>query len=199
MFQHTAARRRLEAIQDRQCRPVCFNTQPPEGGWLAFIISQVLNYLVSTHSRPKAAGYGGQHRRLATGGFNTQPPEGGWGFKHFGFSFPCCFNTQPPEGGWPQNKPLLISLYVSTHSRPKAAGYKTQRQRNLFVCFNTQPPEGGWLLEVDFFVVVGLVSTHSRPKAAGTGRCGLEHGVFKVSTHSRPKAAGIHLQNNIRC
>ena len=144
MFQHTAARRRLEAIQDRQCRPVCFNTQPPEGGWLAFIISQVLNYLVSTHSRPKAAGYGGQHRRLATGGFNTQPPEGGWGFKHFGFSFPCCFNTQPPEGGWPQNKPLLISLYVSTHSRPKAAGYKTQRQRNLFVCFNTQPPEGGW-------------------------------------------------------
>ena len=34
-----------------------FNTQPPEGGWRVKIISTVLN-MVSTHSRPKAAGAG---------------------------------------------------------------------------------------------------------------------------------------------
>ena len=34
MFQHTAARRRLGMVEMRQCLSmVCFNTQPPEGGW----------------------------------------------------------------------------------------------------------------------------------------------------------------------
>ena len=32
-----------------------FNTQPPEGGWLIPLLS-ILWMLVSTHSRPKAAG-----------------------------------------------------------------------------------------------------------------------------------------------
>ena len=34
---------------------LCFNTQPPEGGWVGFV---------------------GELQRLR--GFNTQPPEGGW-------------------------------------------------------------------------------------------------------------------------
>ena len=33
----------------------CFNTQPPEGGWVGL-----------------------QRPYRANGGFNTQPPEGGW-------------------------------------------------------------------------------------------------------------------------
>ena len=37
----------------------CFNTQPPEGGWAAPYGKQVAK-LVSTHSRPKAAG-GNKH------------------------------------------------------------------------------------------------------------------------------------------
>ena len=32
-FQHTAARRRLVDCQFSVCICVCFNTQPPEGGW----------------------------------------------------------------------------------------------------------------------------------------------------------------------
>ena len=83
------------------CRtPLCFNTQPPEGGWYHHSRANRLNHKVSTHSRPKAAGYDKckhskhniqfQHtaarRRLAPPtsvflellGFNTQPPEGGW-------------------------------------------------------------------------------------------------------------------------
>ena len=58
MFQHTAARRRL-AVKTDVCIPIgSFNTQPPEGGWdLLLIPAYVL--LVSTHSRPKAAGVRG--------------------------------------------------------------------------------------------------------------------------------------------
>ena len=57
MFQHTAARRRL----GRPPSPVRlafsgFNTQPPEGGW-DILSSQRHHVAVSTHSRPKAAGW----------------------------------------------------------------------------------------------------------------------------------------------
>ena len=77
MFQHTAARRRLVGGQLLTfCRIVGFNTQPPEGGWLATSAlrqhhsmfqhtaarRRLIRYtrptwlfLVSTHSRPKAA------------------------------------------------------------------------------------------------------------------------------------------------
>ena len=34
MFQHTAARRRLAKIGINFYTIICFNTQPPEGGWL---------------------------------------------------------------------------------------------------------------------------------------------------------------------
>ena len=98
-FQHTAARRRLGAASVSPLPCTCFNTQPPEGGWIeqGRLKEEVP---VSTHSRPKAAGcdwykdnpktYVSTHSRpKAAGGriyekanpgqsFNTQPPEGGW-------------------------------------------------------------------------------------------------------------------------
>ena len=55
-FQHTAARRRLGRANAGLAPPKHrFNTQPPEGGW---DIEQFRKWLimVSTHSRPKAAG-----------------------------------------------------------------------------------------------------------------------------------------------
>ena len=77
-FQHTAARRRLEFDED--------------GAYYGFE--------VSTHSRPKAAGF--KIRQMATGGagFNTQPPEGGWASFRMKQIKSNSFNTQPPEGGW---------------------------------------------------------------------------------------------------
>ena len=60
-------------------------------------------------------------------------------------------------------------IVVSTHSRPKAAGF---------------------LMRV--WVLLLMVSTHSRPKAAGAVS-DLAKKVDKVSTHSRPKAAGRFL------
>ena len=35
-------------------------------------------------------------------------------------------------------------IYVSTHSRLKAAGFTCRLAMLSDDCFNTQPPEGGW-------------------------------------------------------
>ena len=62
----------------------------------------------------------------------------------FAFDSFLSFNTQPPEGGWIKVNRGLITIRVSTHSRPKAAGFANS-----------------------YGVVAADVSTHSRPKAAG--------------------------------
>ncbi|EFC88646.1 hypothetical protein NEIMUCOT_04695 [Neisseria mucosa ATCC 25996] len=127
MFQHTAARRRLAQPlpSGERKKMFCFNTQPPEGGWLLLGLGVTLVSYVSTHSRPKAAG-------------------------HDVFPYPIhctCFNTQPPEGGWMTiTRVYIVQSRVSTHSRPKAAGFVTVGLPWFCVCFNTQPPEGGWMM-----------------------------------------------------
>ena len=120
-----------------------FNTQPPEGGWGAFVYSHP-SLPVSTHSRPKAAAetfviglpvflfqHTAARRRLV-----ALAAAGGVGL-------------------------------VSTHSRPKAAvrlfvvpadyveWFQHTAARRRLLMFAT--PEGN----------LQLVSTHSRPKAAG--------------------------------
>ena len=78
LFQHTAARRRLVfGFGVSSPAPVGFNTQPPEGGWKSLILSTSTT-MVSTHSRPKAAGLARIASRYERQSFNTQPPEGGW-------------------------------------------------------------------------------------------------------------------------
>ena len=74
-----------------------FNTQPPEGGWEDRVISAD-RYLVSTHSRLKAA---------ATA--------------FLPLAVNVSFNTQPPEGGCHYVGLIIRSDTVSTHSRLKAA------------------------------------------------------------------------------
>ena len=98
-----------------------FNTQPPEGGWEALAVYEEL-VAVSTHSRPKAAGFRDRHFICDGVGFNTQPPEGGWIKSDVLALVPFCFNTQPPEGGW----------------------NRTINKVMMRTGFNTQPPEGGW-------------------------------------------------------
>ena len=101
MFQHTAARRRLDAPA----------------------ISNRIGNIVSTHSRPKAAGF--------SSSINSTLGEE---FQHTAArrrldntSFQTC-----------------TTLYVSTHSRPKAAGSGQLHHNPPPIRFNTQPPEGGW-------------------------------------------------------
>ena len=64
----------------------------------------------------------------------------------FCFAAKLSFNTQPPEGGWIFVHVVRVFIrFVSTHSRPKAAGRRTRFFIHFPCCFNTQPPEGGWL------------------------------------------------------
>ena len=143
MFQHTAARRRLGREPRRHYAANCFNTQPPEGGWVVVFPYKVVQVC-----------------------FNTQPPEGGWGgymgiyggymgFQHTAARrrladtqdkgyYKYSFNTQPPEGGWIPVYSRSIPVGVSTHSRPKAAGARSCAHLTARLRFNTQPPEGGW-------------------------------------------------------
>ena len=61
---------------------------------------------------------------------------------------------------------------VSTHSRLKAAGLARKSLDERYTGFNTQPPEGGWRHHLVRPSLLWLrVSTHSRLKAAGCARC----------------------------
>ena len=121
---------------------------------------------ISTHSRPKAAGYAAKHGEQYSCNFNTQPPEGGWAAIAVFMAWYSYFNTQPPEGGW---------RHTPTGGPPTCY-------------FNTQPPEGGWVF-FGLSRIFALISTHSRPTAAGEeGK--LVFNIDPISTHSRPKAAG---------
>ena len=149
MFQHTAARRRLGYPFDN-CQSWNWFQHTAARRRLGKLPVQVdIGYMVSTHSRPKAAGGGGvagvvqgqfQHtaarRRLAYGRPNHRRVHK---FQH------TAARRRLGRGG----AGLLARLAVSTHSRPKAAGWHLH-----LTAARTIP-----------------VSTHSRPKAAG-GRCG---------------------------
>ena len=166
MFQHTAARRRLVRAFTPVAPLIRFQHTAARRRLASITACPYLISDVSTHSRPKAAGFATITLiRVARGSFNTQPPEGGWETEIF----------------------VMFGRFVSTHSRPKAAGpsarfraytrpfqhtaarrrlghrrdsarmrdrFNTQppeggwRDRNFCdvrqICFNTQPPEGGW-------------------------------------------------------
>ena len=142
LFQHTAARRRLNrgdmskfkewTFQHAAARRRLGKTLPP----------LLRAALVSTHSRPKAAGAAISDVPLTATCFNTQPPEGG---------------CQPPFYNHFTRK-------VSTHSRPKAAApsavfwagwpeFQHTAARRRLLCSRQRRGRH-------------RVSTHSRPKAA---------------------------------
>ena len=145
--------------------------------------------IVSTHSRPKAAGPSHSPHYYFFKGFNSQPPEGGWtvGITYHG-SFIVSTHSRPKAAGKAvMSAPVLCS--VSTHSRPKAAGMVillivviailfqlTAARRRLDECriTDTTPKRFqltaarrrlGYRIRAENQPL--LVSTHSRPKAAG--------------------------------
>ena len=106
MFQHTAARRRLvdSAKETLASANVSTHSRPKAAGYNGWNIPN--EYSVSTHSRLKAAGFG------------------------------IVFS--------------VMVLTVSTHSRLKAAGNQEAHLTPLQPSFNTQPPEGGWNRRADY-------------------------------------------------
>ena len=102
VFQHTAARRRLDASALLAKLNILFQHTAARRRLERYSQSFDQFSCVSTHSRPKAAGSEIHF------------------FNHTIYSF----NTQPPEGGWwvVAGVPIRVGS-VSTHSRPKAAGH----------------------------------------------------------------------------
>ena len=128
-FQHTAARRRLVA---GVAIPVSFG-------------------MVSTHSRPKAAGKHFEHMiedpRVST---HSRPKAAGSLKGAQPFIYAVSTHSRPKAAGpAPVGKGRFYD--VSTHSRPKAAGWWLGRSTAFKQGFNTQPPEGGWPLFVPYF------------------------------------------------
>ena len=119
--------------------------------WTIFEHTAPLPYLdmryggrVSTHSRPKAAGYRHQYA-IGTLTVSTHSRPKAAGQAHItDFVVILSFNTQPPEGGWAELVLTNHHFFVSTHSRPKAAGRRKPKPPCNVNSFNTQPPEGGW-------------------------------------------------------
>ena len=164
--------------------------------------------VVSTHSRPKAAGI-----TALRGVFY-------WRFQHTAARRRLClssirwwlmrsFNTQPPEGGWAASHLPKAAKIAFQHTAARRRLTHQHRPFGMGKRFNTQPPEGGWDCRFQFAadrlfqhtaarrrlacyrgaILAAGVSTHSRPKAADK-----MHSLLRdrrvVSTHSRPKAAG---------
>ena len=123
----------------------CFNTQPPEGGWANNRTACHTAYIVSTHSRPKAAGFLFQSRMLSYQySFNTQPPEGGWRLLPPLILRQDRFNTQPPEGGWGFSKTQCLEFVEFQHTAARRRLGPMSPVSGDRYSFNTQPPEGGW-------------------------------------------------------
>ena len=78
LFQHTAARRRLAALFLRRYLYVAFQHTAARRRLESTGRAIQLSRKVSTHSRPKAAGFSRTFGESRDSGFNTQPPEGGW-------------------------------------------------------------------------------------------------------------------------
>ena len=106
----------------------------------------------------------------------------------------------------------VISMPVSTHSRPKAAGIKRNRLQLRYSRFNTQPPEGGWKKPPNFptsahcfntqppeggwkffSLTLSLLLRFNTQPPEGGWSVFFARAVISaiVSTHSRPKAAGL--------
>ena len=165
MFQHTAARRRLEPSYLAFIASVCFNTQPPEGGWNMLLLGFAQTFCfntqppeggwqhsavsahifgVSTHSRPKAAGCPPISSNPALFQ-HTAARRRLVDRRRLGGNEPCVSTHSRPKAAGNNRPEVTEEWLVSTHSRPKAAGLGIQLPLIPLVCFNTQPPEGGWL------------------------------------------------------
>ena len=108
---------------------LCFNTQPPEGGWWDKLDGADTYDVVSTHSRLKAAGRPklGWCRNWKS--FNTQPPEGGWVFRPDDCRIGAVSTHSRLKAAGSFSERFDMSEKVSTHSRLKAAGGFSQSNR----------------------------------------------------------------------
>ena len=122
-----------------------FNTQPPEGGWNRGRGLYLIIRIVSTHSRPKAAGLLDVFAVLSLPVSTHSRPKAAGSVDGGVLKIKLTFQHTAARRRLDKHICIVhICIHVSTHSRPKAAGL------------------------VGLLGLAGIpVSTHSRPKAAG--------------------------------
>ena len=142
MFQHTAARRRLDP---------CPGLDEKVGQ-------------VSTHSRPKAAGRWGRWSKSRKCRFQHPAARRRLGRQEAILRESGKFQHTAARRRLGQRaSQYQTATFVSTHSRPKAAGHQHQPDRQARICFNTQPPEGGWAcVAADGKAAIGFQHTAAR-------------------------------------
>ena len=168
--------------------------------------------MVSTHSRPKAAGCSTKPVRKPNARFNTQPPEGGWDLHGVSTAdmHHVSTHSRPKAAGavmvyWVSQMSFQHTAArrrldfiralggggaeVSTHSRPKAAGLTRSWGISSKASFNTQPPEGGWRVSLQNLHTI-RVFQHTAARRRLVDKLNRILVRCIVSTHSRPKAAG---------
>ena len=168
MFQHTAARRRLGSTTfnlpdlrgvSTHSRPkaagrtagrgsavrLCFNTQPPEGGWSLFKPMPCVSL-----------------------GFNTQPPEGGWvrvAMANFLIPFEVSTHSRPKAAGVAAAKNQVAKWFQHTAARRRLG--RPDRRTESGSEFQHTAARRRLVIHDEYEGSIELVSTHSRPKAAG--------------------------------
>ena len=167
--------------------------------------------MVSTHSRPKAAGTGAAKswyfEDVST---HSRPKAAGIGNKAAFGGQDVSTHSRPKAAG-KIDLPYTFCEHVSTHSRPKAAGKYWSKWKNDQNSFNTQPPEGGWLQSKNIvmanslfqhtaarrrlvpyvpYTLGGYLFQHTAARRRLDAETLQALNTMIVSTHSRPKAAG---------
>ena len=167
LFQHTAARRRLGRHRSSRFRRRSFNTQPPEGGWLHIGGQRETVLVVSTHSRPKAAGaFIYIIRRAVKVSTHSRPKAAG--FLSCSFALSYSFQHTAARRRLEDGGIGVMGLgCVSTHSRPKAAGFADPMYVFMDDAFQHTAARRRLACRLPSSRSSQSVSTHSRPKAAG--------------------------------
>ena len=132
---HSRPKAAVFLFESISSRLASFNTQPPEGGWVCKPPS-FCTPLVSTHSRPKAAG-GAPLIKLNVDVFQHTAARRRLASAYAPRVLPNRFNTQPPEGGCCLVQCPIAIKAVSTHSRPKAAVYNENKRKNIWLFQHT--------------------------------------------------------------
>ena len=173
---------------------VSTHSRPKAAGFRS--IAFILRDRVSTHSRPKAAGNCTRYNSCSCVSFNTQPPEGGWSRQS---------STAERLQGFQHTAARRRLAYIRDIIGKAVRFQHTAARRRLVSSLvlrgyrsKFQHTAARRRLEAEEGVKqeVKRVSTHSRPKAAGRQEASDATRAL-VSTHSRPKAAGKVLRTAI--
>ena len=191
-----------------------FNTQPPEGGW-GGRCRQTRRARVSTHSRPKAAGVSPNASMIFAPFQHTAARRRLDGWHSVSQGFLTFQHTAARRRLGKDYAAWRNNLYVSTHSRPKAAG--PCPSRSIWFCTTFQHTaarrrlDGQRIQQVLLRLFQHTAARRRLDPNVGKARRGggfntqpPEGGWISlraiprrppVSTHSRPKAAGASLKS----